>query len=427
MGMNKGVVSVATRIEVTKQLKQAYRTASRSEKSEILDHFCSSTGVSRVTARRYLTDPLLGVKNVTRIDRRHHRPTQYSAASKRVLVWLWRVMMYPCGKYMQHMLPEWIDRLETHDELINGARDYSPEVRAELLKMSAATIDRYLREHRRELELKGISATRSGALLRTSITIRKAGDEAEHEPGFMECDTVAHCGPTLKGEFARTLTATCVQTGWTHLEVLRNNARVHMLQALNRLEAGLPFDIAGLDCDNGSEFINNEVVKWAGERSIFFTRSRPYKKNDQAAVESKNNHIVRKYGFYYRYDTADERDVLGLLWQAVILKMNFLTPTRKPIGWTEDGQGRRRREYDEPKTPYQRVLGSGVLSNAQERALRARYVKLNPVELSRDIVRYQGMLITKAKWKTEVLTTEVEDTKKYRRMRQTSGVKFRTA
>ncbi|MFC5127062.1 hypothetical protein ACFPRL_28155 [Pseudoclavibacter helvolus] len=102
------MVSVATRIEITKQLKQAYKTAAKSEKSEILDQFCATTGVSRVTARRYLTDPNLGAKNVTRIDRRHHRPTKYSAASRRVLVWLWRVMMYPCGKYMQQMLPEWI-------------------------------------------------------------------------------------------------------------------------------------------------------------------------------------------------------------------------------------------------------------------------------------------------------------------------------
>ncbi len=425
--MNKGVVSMTTRIEVTKQLKQAYKTAARSEKSKILDQFCATTGLSRVSARRYLTSPHLGVKNVTRLDRRRHRPTKYSAASKRVLVWLWRVMMYPCGKYMQQMLPEWVPQLEAHGELRNGVHDYSAEVRAELLQMSAATIDRYLREHRQALELKGISATRSGTLLRTSITIRKAGDEAEHEPGFLECDTVAHCGPTLKGEFARTLTATCVHTGWTHLEVLRNNARVHMLAALDRLAATLPFEIAGLDCDNGSEFINDKVVEWAGGRKIFFTRSRPYKKNDQAVVESKNNHIVRKYGFNYRYDTTDERDVLAKLWRVVMLKMNFFTPTKKPVGWETDGQGRRRRVYDAPKTPYQRLLDAGVLSKAQERALRAQHSQLNPVELTRDIVRYQGMLITKASWKTEVLTAEVEDAKQNRRKRQTGGVKLRTA
>ena len=293
--------------------------------------------------------------------------------------------------------------------------------------MSAATIDRYLSEHRKGVELKGISATRAGALLRTSITIRKAGDEVEHEPGFMECDTVAHGGPTLKGEFARTLTATCVYTGWTHLEVTRNNASIHMLAAIERLQAALPFDIAGLDFDNGSEFINQAVIDWAGARQIFFTRSRPYKKNDQAVVESKNNHIVRKYGFYYRHDTSDERDVLTLRWQAVVLKMNFFTPTKKPIGWAQNGQGHRKRVYDEPQTPYQRLLASGVLSAPQKRALQRQYEKLNPIELTRDIIRYQGMRITKAGDKTDLLTAEVEDAKSRRRKRQTSGVKLRTA
>ena len=144
-------------------------------------------------------------------------------------------------------------------------------------------------------------------------------------------------------------------------------------------------------------------------------------------MESKNNHIVRKYGFYYRYDTADERDVLAKLWRVVMLKMNFFTPTKKPVGWETDGQGRRRRVYDAPKTPYQRLLDAGVLSKAQERALRAQHAQLNPVELTRDIIRYQGMLITKASWKTEVLTAEVEDAKQNRRKRQTGGVKLRTA
>ena len=110
-----------------------------------------------------------------------------------------------------------------------------------------------------------------------------------------------------------------------------------------------------------------------------------------------------------------------------MLKMNFFTPTKKPVGWETDGQGRRRRVYDAPKTPYQRLLDAGVLSKAQERALRAQHSQLNPVELTRDIVRYQGMLITKASWKTEVLTAEVEDAKQNRRKRQTGGVKLRTA
>lgn len=204
--------------------------------------------------------------------------------------------------------------------------------------MSAATIDRYLKEERQRLELRGIGATKRGALLRNSIQIRTATQEVEAEPGFFEIDTVAHCGPTLKGEFARTLSMTDVHTGWIHLEVCRNNAQTHILAALNRAAQAIPFMIQGIDCDNGSEFINHEVLKWATDLDIFFTRSRPYQKNDQANIESKNNHVVRRYGFHYRYDTEEERQLLAALWQVVCLKMNFFTPTRTPIGWRQNPQ-----------------------------------------------------------------------------------------
>lgn len=138
---------------------------------------------------------------------------------------------------------------------------------------------------------------------------------------------------------------TDVVTGWIQLEVLRNNARVHMLAGLDRAAAAIPYEFAGLDADNGSEFINHEVMHWAADRLIFFTRSRPYYKNDQAMVESKNNHAVRRYGFHYRYDTDDERAILAALWEVVCLKLNFFTATKKPNGWSQDANGKRKRLY----------------------------------------------------------------------------------
>src|SRR5699024_5861045 len=172
----------------------------------------------------------------------------------------------------------------------------APQVRAELLAMSAATIDRYLKPSRDKDALHGLTTTRPSPLLRTSITVRKAGDEVEDEPGFFEGDTVAHCGPTLKGEFARTVNLTCVHTGWVYTRSIRNNAHVHVLAALEDAVTTVPFEVVGLDFDNGSEFINHDVIDWAAGRKIFFTRARPYKKNDQATIESKNNHLVRRYG-----------------------------------------------------------------------------------------------------------------------------------
>jgi hypothetical protein len=208
--------------------------------------------------------------------------------------------------------------------------------------------------------------TKPSPLLRSSITIRKATDEVEAAPGFFEGDTVAHCGPTLKGEFARTVNLTDMHTGWVFTRTVRNNAHTHILGALKVGIDEIPYEVTGLDFDNGTEFLNKAVIKWAAEMEIFFTRSRPYKKNDQATIESKNNHLVRKYGFYYRYDTTDERAVLNRLWKLVNDRLNYLTPTIKPIGYGCRRDGQRRRLYDKPMTPLDRLLAARVLSPAQE-------------------------------------------------------------
>lgn len=418
---------MATRIEVTKQLRADYRTGSKAEKAVILDQFCASTGAGRSTARRYLTSKTIGVKNVVRIDRRKHKPTKYSQNAKKQLIRVWRMMGMPSGKYMAAVLLAWLNALEAHDELVFGRSGYNPGVRAQLLAMSAATIDRYLKAERDRLALKGISTTKAGALLRTSITVRKAGDEVEAEPGFFETDTVAHCGPTAKGEFARTLTMVDVHTGWTQLEVLRNNARVHMLAGLDAAADAIPHAIAGLDCDNGSEFINHEVMHWAADRLIFFTRSRPYYKNDQAVVESKNNHAVRRYGFHYRYDTETERAILAKLWHVVCLKLNYFTAMKKPIGWTQDASGRRKRLYDKPKTPYHRLRDSGVLSQPQLDELEAIYQSINPAQLTRQILTYQDRLISLAKDKTFAMAANIEDKKQARAARQETGIKLKAS
>lgn len=219
-------------------------------------------------------------------------------------------------------------------------------------------------------------------MLRTSIKIRRAGDEVEAEPGFFEVDTVAHCGPVLRGEFARTVNLTCVHTGWTFTRSIRNNAHKHILAALDEAIAQVPFAISGMDFDNGSEFLNHAVVGWAGDLGIYFTRGRPYTKNDQATIESKNGHLVRKYAFYYRYDTAAERKVLNHLWRLVDDQFNFLKLTKKPIGWGTDRAGHRKRLYDDPATPLDRLLRSGVLSTAQHSELLAYRARLDPLDIA---------------------------------------------
>jgi len=192
-----------------------------------------------------------------------------------------------------------------------------------------------------------------------------------------------------------------VHTGWVFTRAVRNNAHTHILAALKTGIEEIPFEVVGLDFDNGTEFLNKAVIKWASEREIFFTRSRPYKKNDQATIESKNNHLVRKYGFYYRYDTPEERAVLNRLWRLVNDRMNYLTPTIKPIDYTSTTDGRRRRVYDKPNTPLDRLLTAEVLSPKQKTELIAYRDSLNPAAIGRQIADLQAVLLKLAKDKTE--------------------------
>jgi hypothetical protein len=395
-----------SRAEVTTKYAKAYVKASKANRGRILDDVVSVTGWSRDNARRRLVAaakraPGSG-RQVAAVPRKP-RSRKYSYDALKVLQRVWAASGGQCGKYLACSMSVQLSALETHGELVEGVDRYSGSVREELLSMSAASIDRYLKPAKATDQIRGVSMTTPSPLLRSSITIRRAGDEVESEPGFFEGDTVAHCGPTLKGEFARTLNLTDVHTGWVFTRTVRNNATVHILAALKAGVEEIPFAVTGLDFDNGTEFLNHAVIGWAAERDIYFTRSRPYKKNDQATIESKNNHLVRKYGFYYRYDTAAERALLNRLWRLVNDRLNYLTPTKKPIGFGTDRNGRRTRLYDKPMTPLERLLKAKVLNPVQEAELLAYRDTLNPAAIAREIAAIHAELLALAKDKTEQL------------------------
>ena len=399
---------MTSRAEITTKYAKAYVKASKKDKGRVLDEVVAVTGWSRDNARRRLTaaakrPPGAGRQVAKRPGRQ--RASKYSYDAVKVLQKVWAASGGQCGKYLAASMQLQLDGLERHGELddIDGENRYSPAVREELLAMSAASIDRYLKPAKVKDQLRGTATTQPSPLLRSSIKIRKSTDEVEAEPGFFEGDTVAHCGPTLKGEFARTVNLTCVHTGWVFTRSIRNNAHVHILSALKAAVEEVPFAVTGLDFDNGSEFLNKAVIAWAAEREVFFTRSRPYKKNDQATIESKNGHLVRKYGFYYRYDTSEERVVLNRLWRLVDDRLNYLTPTKKPLGYGSSRDGRRTRVYDAPKTPLDRLLAAQVLSSAQKAELVAYRDSLNPARVGREIADLQDRLLVMAKDKTEQL------------------------
>jgi hypothetical protein len=299
------------------------------------------------------------------------------------------------------MLPIWLPLLTDAGDLDKPF--VTSETIAELVAMSPATIDRYLAPARRSMQLRGISTTKPSPLLRNSIGLSKVGDEPATVPGVIEADTVAHCGPTFVGEFARTLTMTDLVTGWTENASIRNNASKWIVQAVADLQGMFPFPLVVFDSDNGSEFINHDVADWLQERDIAQTRSRPYQKNDQATVESKNNHVVRKHAFHWRYDTPEELALLNELWPLVSMRLNFFTPTKKPTGYATAASGRRKRVYDKPRTPWLRVLHSGLLTGEDAAAVQARIAGVNPADLTRRINQIQLRLIELSRDKTEAL------------------------
>jgi len=399
-------LSMTSRAEITTRFAKAYVKVSKKDKGLILDQVMSVTGWSRDNARRRLAEAAKrppGTGRSVAARSRKPRALKYSYDALKVLQRVWAASGGQCGKYLGASMALQLDGLERHGELEVGRERYSLEVRAELLTMSAASIDRYLKTAKAKDQISGVSTTKPSPLLRNSIKVRRAGDEVAAEPGFFEGDTVAHCGPTLKGEFARTLNLTDVHIGWVFTRTVRNNAHTHILGALKAGIHEIPYEVTGLDFDNGSEFLNKAVIGWAAQMEIFFTRSRPYKKNDQAAIESKNNHLVRKYGFYYRYDTPEERAVLNRLWPLANDRLNYLTPTIKPIGHASSADGRRRRLYDAPQTPLERLLAAGVLSPAQQADLIAYRDSLNPAKIARQIADLQNRLLMLAKEKTEQL------------------------
>lgn len=396
----EGKIDMAARRQVTNKLRGQYRNATKVDRGKILDRVVSTTGMGRSTARRMLSGARLP-DPADQVDGRTLRPRGFSDDARTLLEHVWALMGMPCGKYLVVMLDQWLPLLTAAGDLDNPFA--TDEAITQLGAMSAATVDRYLKPARDRMRIKGVATTKPSPLLRNSITIRTCADEAPDAPGVIEADTVAHCGPTLIGEFARTLTMTDIVTGWTENCSIRNNASKWITDGIAELQQWFPFALTVFDSDCGSEFINHEVAAWLQDRDIEQTRSRPYQKNDQAHVESKNNHVVRKHAFYWRYDTAAELELLNRLWRLVSLRLNLFTPTKKAVGYTAAADGRKKRIYDTPATPWQRLQTSGVLDAQQLSTVAARIDGINPADLTRQINTIQMKLLDLARAKTEAL------------------------
>ena len=281
-----------------------------------------------------------------------------------------------CGTRLAPFLPELVPALEAE-----GALRLTPEDRAQLLAMSARTIDRRLRPFRLQRDPRnwhGLGTTKPGTLLKNQVPVQTYTPWEEQRPGFEEIDLVAHCGPTTEGFYLNTLDVTDVASGWTECVGVWGKSQRAVFAALETVRQRLPMRLLGLDSDNGSEFLNAHLVRYCTQEELTFTRSRPYWKNDQAHVEQKNWSVVRKLVGYGRYESEAALAQLNRVYELLRIWTNFWQPSLKLVAKERDDRtGKTRKKYDAAQTPYRRLLASGALDEAQ-RAGPGRNVRRLP-------------------------------------------------
>ena len=367
------MMSHRSKKELLEVIRPRYLKATRKDKKQILDEFIAATGYHRKYAIRVLKH-----RPKSKGLKRPGKQKVYGNDVVQVLTMIWEICSQICSKRLKPFIPEMIDVLERHKVLI-----LDESIKAQLLTISRATIDRCLKSARFE-HRKGLSTTKPGTLLRNAIPVRIFTPWEDERPGFFEVDLVAHCGESVQGIYLNTLSCVDIATGWMECLGLPNKTQQAVSQAILALRQQLPFPLLGLDSDNGSEFINDTLYRYCLAEHITFTRSRPYRKNDQAHVEQKNWSVVRHTVGYDRLETADELALLRSIYEDLRLYVNFFQPVLKLVG-KEQVNGKTIKRYDQPATPFRRVLASDLISPEIKANLINLYVHLNPVALRNSI------------------------------------------
>ena len=351
-----------------------YKKASRKEKILILNEFCATLGYHRKHAIRRLRK----FKRFRKTQKKKPGRTPFYSQPHilKPLKKIWLTANLPCSKNLKALLPLWIPG---YTELFGPL---PPHVVEALSHISPATIDRILSPSRLHLKKHGRSTTKPGTLLRNQIPIQ-TNQGNESRPGFLEADSVAHCGNSLSGSFAYTLDFVDLATGWTEQRAIWGKGESDVLQQIKNVEQSLPFPLLGFDCDNGSEFLNYHLLRHFSQRKhpVQFTRSRPYHKDDNAHIEQKNWTYIRQWLGYRRFDDPlIVRLPNHLYTQKWRLFHNFFCPSAKLLAKERVGSKTLKR-YDSPNTPYQRIMDSPLISPQTKLSLAKQLASLNPFVL----------------------------------------------
>lgn len=364
-------MSASTKKEVMNKLRRHYQSAGREHKTKLIDQAIAVMGYHRKAAIRALR----AASKIERVCGAGGRPLEYEFAKlSPVLRVIWEAADFPCALRLATMLPEWVPAYESYHQGLKA------EVREPLLEASARTLDRLLAPLRAQAGRR--SLTRPGTLLRQQIPIRGSLWE-ENVPGWLEVDTVALCGGSVAGNFVWMVDGVDYATCWVSVRAIWNRGQAATLAALQDIEKHLPFALLGLDSDNGGEFLNHHVLKWLQQRPrpVFMTRSRPYKKDDNAHVEQKNWTHIRQWFGYERYENPEVVEAINALvrgpWSQLL---NYFHTSLK----LERKEGAKR-IYGQAQTPFARVIESEKIEASLKAKLRRDKDRLNPFELKAQV------------------------------------------
>ena len=362
--------------EYLKNIQPRYQRASKYEKIHILNEFCTVCQYNRKYAIRIL--------NGNTPSHSYRKPAKRGPKNKygnpdllKTLKLFWRVTNLPCSKRLKALIPLWLPFYPFY---------LCESVKEDILNISPATIDRLMKPMRARFNKLGLSTTKPGSILSKHIPV-KTGQWDESVPGYLEADTIAHCGNSVAGMFVYTINCVDIATGWNVQRAVWGKGESGVIKAIHNIELTLPFQLRGFDCDNGSEFLNWHLYRQLAHRKqpVQFTRSRPYHKNDNAHIEEKNWTNVRQYLGYQRFDKPELVDLLNDLYTSQwYLYFNFFIPSVKLINKIRIGS-KIVKKHDTPKTPFQRLLESSIISEQTKRNLKKEFKKFNPFQLQKQM------------------------------------------
>jgi hypothetical protein len=372
-----------SRKQYLEDLRKDYEQAGQIQRGRLLDEAQKRTGMNR----KYLIRVLRRRPRPRPVRRgRRGRPRAYGAAVLTALVAIWEMFEYPCGQRLAPILRRQVAPLRRLGEL-----RCTEEVGSKLEAISARVIDRLLAREKLVRHLKRERNPSVHPLLYQRIPVKVASEWDTHEVGNLQVDYVAHCGRSTGGEYVHTLSVVDIASGWWEGQAIAGRSQRATQEGLDQVRSRCPFRILEIHPDNDSGLINDLMWRYCKQARIRMSRSRPYKKNDNAWIEEKNWTHVRKMVGYRRYDTMRQMALLNQIYEVARPYQNFFQPMIKLASKTRV-RGKIHRVYDQPRTPYERLLESGQISRKAARGLRATYQSLNPAELHRQLQRLRREL-----------------------------------